>query len=51
MPKHTLFVCKSYHRSSEERPKNQTADDTILLDKTNSLCKGKFPSEEKELLC
>jgi predicted metal-binding protein len=35
--KPTLFVCKSCHCSSEERPKNQPTDGTILLDKLNSL--------------
>ena len=49
MPKHTLFVCKSCHRSSEQRPKNQPADGTILLDKINSLCHEYFPSDEFEI--
>ncbi|BBD64368.1 hypothetical protein NIES4072_19690 [Nostoc commune NIES-4072] len=38
MPKHTLFVCKSCHRSSEERPETSPFDGTILLEKLNSLC-------------
>jgi predicted metal-binding protein len=46
---HTLFVCKSCHRSSEERPKNKPVDGTILLDKINSLCKEKVPSEQLEI--
>ncbi|MFQ4144484.1 DUF1636 family protein [Chlorogloeopsis sp. ULAP02] len=49
MPKHTLFVCKSCHRSSEELPENQPADGTILLDKLNTLCGGKLPSNELEI--
>jgi predicted metal-binding protein len=49
IPKPTLFVCKSCHRSSEERPKNQPADGSILLDKLNSLCGEKFISDELEI--
>ncbi len=49
IPKPTLFVCKSCHRSSEERPKNQPCDGSILLDKINSLCKKRFPSDELEI--
>ncbi|WNN89732.1 hypothetical protein [Gloeocapsopsis dulcis] len=35
MSKHTLFVCKSCHRSSAERPENPPFDGTILLDQLN----------------
>jgi predicted metal-binding protein len=31
LSKHTLFVCKSCHRSEEERPKGQPADGKVLL--------------------
>ncbi|MEA5574045.1 DUF1636 family protein [Calothrix sp. UHCC 0171] len=37
MNKTTLFICKSCHRSSEEVPKNQPCDGTILLDKINDI--------------
>ncbi|NJM74022.1 MAG: DUF1636 family protein, partial [Scytonema sp. RU_4_4] len=47
--KTTLFVCKSCHCSSQERPKNQPADGTILLDKLNSLCSEKLTSDEFEI--
>ena len=49
MPKHTLFVCKSCHRSSEERPENQPADGILLLDKINTLCIEKFQPDELEI--
>jgi len=49
MAKHTLFVCKSCHRSSEERPENPPFDGNILLDQMNTLCSEKFPSEELEI--
>ncbi len=49
IPKPTLFVCKSCHRSSEERPKNQPADGTILLDKLNILGTESFSSDELEI--
>ncbi|MEC4817833.1 MAG: DUF1636 family protein [Scytonema sp. PMC 1069.18] len=49
MAKHTIFVCKSCHRSSEERPKNKPVDGTILLDKINSLCSDKIRSEQLEI--
>ncbi|MBW4666563.1 MAG: DUF1636 family protein [Cyanomargarita calcarea GSE-NOS-MK-12-04C] len=47
--KPTLFVCKSCHRSSEERPKNQLSDGTILLDKLNSLRSKDLTSEDLEI--
>ncbi|MEG3846913.1 DUF1636 family protein [Microcoleus sp. herbarium19] len=49
MPKHTLFICKSCHRSSEKRLENQPCDGTILLDKFNSLCAEQFPDNEVEI--
>ncbi|MFQ4141259.1 DUF1636 family protein [Chlorogloeopsis sp. ULAP02] len=49
MPKHTLFVCKSCHRSSEERPENPPFDGTLLLDQLNTLCSEKFPADEVEV--
>lgn len=51
MPKdtHTLFVCKSCHRSSEERAENQPYDGTILLDKIRTLCREKIPSSQLEI--
>jgi len=48
-PKHTLFVCKSCHRSSDERQKNQPCDGTILLDKLRTLCNDKFQLDELEI--
>jgi predicted metal-binding protein len=49
MPKHTLFVCKSCHRSSKRRPKNPPFDGDILIDELNNLCAEKFSSEEIEI--
>ncbi|MEA5600489.1 DUF1636 family protein [Nostoc sp. UHCC 0252] len=46
MPKHTIFVCKSCHRSSEERPENAPFDGDILLDKLNNLCSEQLSSNE-----
>ncbi|NJK54033.1 MAG: hypothetical protein HC936_16915 [Leptolyngbyaceae cyanobacterium SU_3_3] len=37
MPKPTLFVCQSCHRSSEERLKDQPADGTQLLNQLKHL--------------
>lgn len=37
MPKHTLFVCQSCHHSSGERPNNQPADGSRLLEQLNTL--------------
>jgi predicted metal-binding protein len=47
--KPTLFVCKSCDRSSDERPKNQPTDGSILLDELNSLCKKKMTFEALEI--
>ncbi|MDV2998176.1 MAG: hypothetical protein N4J56_007881 [Chroococcidiopsis sp. SAG 2025] len=44
-----LFVCKSCHHSSEERPENQPADGTFLLDKINDLSTEKFLVNELEI--
>ncbi|MEH1939598.1 MAG: DUF1636 family protein [Nostoc sp.] len=49
MPKHTIFVCKSCHRSSEERPEKPPFEGDILLDKLNTLCLEKFLSDELEV--
>lgn len=49
MPKHILFVCKSCHRSSEERPENPPFDGAILLDQLNSLCIQKLTSNDLEI--
>ncbi|MBE9190795.1 DUF1636 domain-containing protein [Gloeocapsopsis crepidinum LEGE 06123] len=37
MHKHTLLVCKSCNRSSEELPENQPADGTRLIEQLNAL--------------
>ncbi|WP_414571530.1 DUF1636 family protein [Nostoc sp. CCY 9925] len=49
MPKHTIFVCKSCHRSSEERPENPPFHGEFLLDEVNNLCNQKFTSDEIEI--
>jgi predicted metal-binding protein len=49
MPKSTFFVFKSCQCSSEEKPENQPADGTILLDKLNSLCSENFSSDKLEI--
>jgi len=49
MPKHTLFVCKSCHRSSEERPENQLLDGSRLLDQLNTLFPEQLKSDELEI--
>ncbi len=49
MPKYTLFVCKSCHRSSKKRPENPPFDGTILLDQINTLCNEQFPDDEIEI--
>lgn len=49
MTKHTLFVCKSCHRSSEELAENQRCDGSILLDKITTLYFQQFPSEKLEI--
>ncbi|MDM9383743.1 DUF1636 family protein [Chlorogloeopsis sp. ULAP01] len=49
MPKHTLFICKSCHHSSAERPENSPFDGNILLDQLNTLCAEKFPNDEIEI--
>ncbi|WP_445634020.1 Metal-binding protein [Nostoc sp. DSM 114161] len=49
MPKHTIFVCKSCHRSSEEKPNNPPFDGDILLDKLKSLCISKLPNDELKI--
>ncbi|AFY49074.1 putative metal-binding protein [Nostoc sp. PCC 7524] len=49
MPKHTIFVCKSCHRSSQERPENPPFDGAILLDKLNDLCNEKLSLNELEI--
>lgn len=49
MPKYNLFVCKSCHRSSQERPENSPFDGAILLDKLNELCCKQLLSDELEI--
>lgn len=49
MSKHTIFVCKSCHRSSEERPEKPPFDGDMLLDKLNTLCTEKLLSDELEI--
>ncbi|TVP59969.1 MAG: DUF1636 domain-containing protein [Nodularia sp. (in: Bacteria)] len=49
MPKHTLLVCTSCHRSSEKRPDHPPFDGNILLEELNSLCDKKFPDNEVEI--
>lgn len=46
MSKHTLFVCKSCHCSSEERSNDQSADGTRLLEQLNTLASEQFQSED-----
>ncbi|BAY34370.1 hypothetical protein NIES2107_62750 [Nostoc carneum NIES-2107] len=49
MPKYNLFVCKSCHRSSQERPENPPFDGEFLLEKLNNLCKEKDSLNELEI--
>ncbi|MDZ8067327.1 MAG: DUF1636 family protein [Nostoc sp. DedQUE08] len=49
MTKHTLFVCKSCHRSSEERPEKAPFDGDILLDQLNTLCAQQFHANELKI--
>jgi predicted metal-binding protein len=49
MAKHTLFVCKSCHPASQERPEKPPFDGDILLDKIQTLCYAKFPDDEIEI--
>lgn len=49
MTKHTLFVCKSCRRSSEELSENQPCDGNIFLDKITTLSTDKFAAEELEI--
>jgi len=49
MPKHILFVCQSCHHSSEERPKDQPADSTRLLEQLNILGAEHIQSNEFEI--
>ncbi|PSN13003.1 hypothetical protein C7293_17725 [filamentous cyanobacterium CCT1] len=37
MPKHTLFVCKSCHCSTDKRPEHQPADGARLLEQLSTL--------------
>jgi predicted metal-binding protein len=48
MLKHALFVCQSCHHS-EERPDDQPADGTRLLEQLNALCTEQRQSEEFEI--
>jgi predicted metal-binding protein len=49
MPKHTLFVCKSCHYSSQERPKDQPTDGTRLLEQVNALGFEQLQSHDFEI--
>jgi predicted metal-binding protein len=49
MPKNTLFVCKSCHRSSAERPEDQPSDGTLLLEQLNRLYPEQFQTNEFEI--
>ncbi len=49
MLKHTLFVCQSCHRSSEERPKDQPTDGDRLLKQLNILRTEQLKSEDFEI--
>ncbi|MBC6436467.1 DUF1636 domain-containing protein [Nostoc sp. HG1] len=49
MTKHTLFVCKSCHRSSAELAENQRCDGSILLDEITTLSLEEFAIEELEI--
>jgi predicted metal-binding protein len=49
MSKHTLFVCKSCHRSSEEPAEGQSCDGSILLDTLNALSAQQFTAEDLEI--
>ncbi len=48
MTKHTLFVCKSCHRSSAELAENQRCDGSILLEKI-TISAQQMPSEQLEI--
>jgi predicted metal-binding protein len=47
--KSTVYVCKSCQCSSEEKPKNQPKDGTILLDNLKGLCSKNLTSGELEI--
>jgi predicted metal-binding protein len=49
MTKHTLFVCKSCRRSSQELSENQPCDGSIFLDKITTLSTEKFAVEQLEI--
>jgi predicted metal-binding protein len=49
MTKHTLFVCKSCHRSEEEPAENQPCDGEILLNTLNTLSTQEFSAEALEI--
>lgn len=49
MLKHTLFVCQSCHRSSEERPEHQPADGAQLLKQLNTLTAEQFQADEFDI--
>jgi predicted metal-binding protein len=48
MSKHTLLVCKSCHRSSEELAEDQQSDGILLLNKLN-MYSSQFQSDEVEI--
>lgn len=49
MSKHTLFVCKSCHYSSQERPKDQLTDGIHLLEQVNALGIEQLQSDDFEI--
>jgi predicted metal-binding protein len=49
MTKHTLFVCKSCHRSPEELAENQRCDGSIFVDEITPLVAEKFAAEVLEI--
>lgn len=49
MPKRTLFVCQSCHRSSEKKPENQPANGTLLLEQLNTLAAEQLQSDNLEI--
>jgi predicted metal-binding protein len=49
MPKHMLCICKSCHRTTENRPENPPFDGSILLDKIDNFWLEQFPFDEIEI--
>lgn len=49
MPKHTLFVCKYCHNSSEKLSEQQPTDGSLLIENLNVTFDKEFPSEQVEI--